>query len=291
MRAAAIQTGPASGDFTTDLTSALDLIDRVDPAPDLVVLPELFTRPFWCVGLSDARFLEWAEPLGGATVTAMREVARDIGAHVVVPFFECGTRQGEYYNSAAVVAPSGELVAGKLPSGEPVMTYRKHAISAYRWGESVNDEKFYFRPGRGFPTFETEIGTIGLLICYDRWFPEAWRVLALRGAAIICVSNASAGDTGEMFPPLARTCAAQNVVFAVAVNRAGAETIEGTTTRYFGSSCIVNPAGQLLAQAGAEADAVCVELDVAATELTRTKRTMYRDRRPELYGLIAGGDT
>jgi predicted amidohydrolase len=287
VRAAAIQTGSASGDFGTDLRAALDLIHRLDPTPDLVVLPELFTRPFWCVGLSDARFLEWAEPVDGATVTAMRGVARDIGAHIVVPFFERGAREGEYYNSAALVAPSGELVPGRLPSGETVLAYRKHVISAYRWGESVNDEKFYFRPGPGFPIFETEIGTIGLLICYDRWFPEAWRVLALQGARIICVPNASAG-VGEMFAPLVRTCAAQNVVFAVAVNRTGAETVDGITNRYFGSSCIVDPAGKVLAQAETEAGALCAELDLAATEATRTQRTMYRDRRPELYGPIAG---
>ena len=113
-----------------------------------------------------------------------------------------------------VIGPDGSLIPGLLPSGEEVPVYRKNAISSYNWGGAVNDEKYYFRHGPGFPTFPTAIGRLGVLVCYDRWFSEAWRVLALEGAEVICVPNASSGAVSELFVPSIRTWSAQNVVFS-----------------------------------------------------------------------------
>ena len=286
MRALAVQTGPAAADVAANLEAVRRLAGGASPRPDLVVLPELFANPFWCVGLADPGYLAWAEGLDGPVVTAMRSLARELAAVVVAPFFERGELDGEYYNSAAVIDRSGELVAGRLPSGRTVRTYRKHAISSFRWDQQVNDEKFYFRPGDGLPVFDTDVGRLGVLICYDRWFPEAWRVLALQGAEVVCVPNASLGDVSDLFLPSMRTCAAQNLVYVVATNRAGVEEVEGRKGRYYGLSCVVSPRGELLAAAPeAEPDRLAAAtIDLDAIGSARTRQTMYRDRRPELYG-------
>jgi len=128
-----------------------------------------------------------------------------------------------------------------------------------------------------------------VLVCYDRWFPEAWRVLALQGAEVVCVPNASLGDVSDMFLPSMRTCAAQNLLYVVATNRAGVEEVEGRRSHYYGLSCIIGPRGDVLAVAGeAEADqTVGADLDLGRITEVRTRQTMYRDRRPELYGLLA----
>jgi predicted amidohydrolase len=288
VRALAVQTGPAVADVAANLDAARRLVVAAEPQPDLVVLPELFANPFWCVGLSDPGYFAWAEGLDGPVVTGMRALARDLGAVVVAPFFERGEIAGEFHNSAAVIDRSGELVPGRLPSGQEVLTYRKHAVSAFRWDGQVNDEKFYFRPGDGFPTFATDVGRLGVLVCYDRWFPEAWRMLALQGAEVVCVPNASFGDVSDLFVPSMRTCAAQNLLYVVATNRAGVEEVEGRRSRYYGLTCVVGPRGDVLAQAGeaAPGQAVGAELDLARIAEARTRQTMYRDRRPELYGLL-----
>jgi predicted amidohydrolase len=288
VRALAVQTGPAVTDVAVNLNAARRLVVAARPRPDLVVLPELFANPFWCVGLGNPDYFAWAEGLGGPVLTAMGELAAELGAVVVAPFFERGDVAGEYYNSVAVLDRSGAPLPGRLPSGQKVLTYRKHAVSAFRWDGSVNDEKFYFRPGEGFPTFPTDVGRLGVLICYDRWFPEAWRMLALQGVDIVCVPNASLGDVSDMFLPSMRTCAAQNLVYVVATNRGGVEEVQGRRSRYYGLSCIIGPRGDVLAVAGeAEPDqTVGADLDLGRIAEVRTRQTMYRDRRPELYGLL-----
>ena len=289
LRFAAIQTGPADEDRSANLTRAVGLIRGLDPRPDVVVLPEIFSLPFWCVGLHDPAFFDWAEDVDGPTVSAMAEIAREVGTHVVVPFFERGSREGEYYNSAVLLGPDGALIPGRLPDGSTVAAYRKNAISSYAWDGHVNDEKWYFRPGDGFPVFETDFGTVGILICYDRWYPEAWRVLALQGAVAVFVTNASEGYVSDMFVPSMRTCAAQNVLFVVAVNRAGTERIRDVETRYYGRSCVVGPGGELLAEAPeGEADVtVAADIDPDDVAAARRRLWVYRDRRPELYGLVS----
>ncbi len=282
MLVAAVQTGPVGGRPSTAVREAFRLLG--DDNPDLVVFPELFSLPFWCVGQADQGFFDWAEGFDGETLTAAREEVRERACHAVVPFFERGAVAGEYFNSAAVLGPDGSMIHGLLPTGESVPVYRKNAISAYNWGGSVNDEKYYFRPGPGYPIFTTGIGRLGVLICYDRWFPEAWRLLALGGAEVICVPNASSGAVSELFVPSIRTWSAQNVVFSVAVNRAGRETVGAASTEYYGLSCVASPRGKLLATAPEGEPAVAsAVIDLREVAAARLDQTMYRDRRPELY--------
>jgi beta-ureidopropionase len=293
IHALGVQTGPAGDDLGENLRAACELVRSTSFHGGLVVLPELFSRPFWCLGLSDPRYFGWAEPVTGPTVSQAAELAVELGAVVVAPFFERGTVTGEFFNSAAVIGPDGRLLPGRLPDGSPISVYRKNAISAYRWGErgeQVNDEKFYFKPGSGFAVFDTPLGRIGILVCLDRWFPEAWRVLALRGAEVICVVNASQGDVDDLFVPSMRTCAAQHVVFTIAVNRVGTEEFAGHKTGYYGRSCVIDPAGTVLAGAGSEKpETITAQLDLTAVADVRTRRTMYRDRRPELYRAVCEG--
>jgi N-carbamoylputrescine amidase len=289
LRFAAVQTGPRADDRDANLAAAAERIEAIAPRPDVVVLPELFSVPFWCVGLHDPAFFEWAEPIDGPTVSAMARVARSVGSYVVAPFFERGRLEGEYYNSAVLIDPDGNLVPGRLPDGREVEAYRKNAISSYAWDGHLNDEKWYFRDGDGFPVFETRFGPVGLLICYDRWYPEAWRVLSLQGAVAVFVVNASEGYVSDMFVPSMRTCAAQNVLFAVSVNRAGTERVADVETHYYGRSCIVGPRGEVLAEAGGDEPDVTIsaEVDIAKVAEDRRRLWVFRDRRPELYGLLA----
>jgi beta-ureidopropionase len=287
LRLTAFQTGPVGRyDPAATLGDAHDRLIVLEPKPDLVVLPELFSLPFWCLGFADPEYFKWAEALDGPTPGFAADLARSLSAVLVAPFFEKGAVEGEYYNSVAVFDPNGRIVEGTLPSGRRVSTYRKNAVSAYRWDDQTNDEKFYFRPGPGYPVFATAIGTLGVLICYDRWFPEAWRVLALQGAEIICVPNASQGDVGELFVPSMRTCAAQNLVHVVAVNRAGTENVEGREVRYYGRSCIIDPRGAVLAAAADAPGVISADVDATSAAEARLRQTMYRDRRPELYGRL-----
>jgi N-carbamoylputrescine amidase len=290
LTALGIQTAPAGDDLGKNLHEAAELARSARVTNALVVFPELYARPFWCVGLSDPGYFAWAEPVTGATVSHAADLARELCSVVVAPFFERGEVAGEYYNSVAVIGPDGRLLPGRLPDGATTRVYRKNSISAYRWGDQVNDEKFYFRPGNGFAVFDTPLGRIGVLVCLDRWFPEAWRVLALRGAQVVCVVNASQGDVDELFVPSMRTCAAQNVLFAVAVNRVGAGTIGGRRVEFYGRSCVVDPAGTVLAQASGDTpEALAAQLDLNQVASVRLQRTMYRDRRPDLYGPVCEG--
>jgi len=288
MLSVAVQTGPVRETPTKVVSRCFEAVSELADKPDLIVLPELFSLPFFCVGLADPHFFDWAETLRGPTITAASENARRLECHVVVPFFEKGDLPGEHYNAAAVIGPDGELIMGTLPDGAQVATYRKNAISSFTWQSASNDEKYYFRPGQGFPVFRTEIGALGILICYDRWFPEAWRVLALQGAEIMCVPTTSTGKGAELFHPSLRTWAAQNVLFAVTANRAGSEPVGEVVTSYFGLSCIVSPRGEVLAKADRRQGfkAIAAPVDLAQVAEARRELTMYRDRRPELYRLI-----
>ncbi|MEE8110957.1 MAG: carbon-nitrogen hydrolase family protein [bacterium] len=288
-----IQTAPASPSKEENIQRGLSLIDQVAQEPvDFIVFPEMFTTQFFCVGHTDQKYFALAEPIPGPTTEALGEKARQHGCHILLPMYEKGRVEGEYYNSAALIGPDGKLIEGILPDGGRVPAARKNYISHFRWGEMVNDEKFYFRLGPGHPVFETDHGKVGILICYERWFPEGWRVLALRGAEIIFVPTASAGSVWEMWVCGLRANAAENVLFAAGCNRGGVESVEGRETRYYGMSCIVGPDGRMIAQ-GPEAEGPAViraTVDLDEVAEARQRVMVYRDRRPDLYGpLVQSG--
>jgi len=238
----------------------------------LIVLPELASSGYAFASEEEASAS--AEAVDGPTVTTWAESCRQLGVFVVAGICE-QSAQGRF-NSAVLVGPDG-------------------VIGVYRKNHLFYDEQSYFRSGDlGFPVFELPFGKVGMLVCYDLWFPEAARVLALNGADIICVPTnwvanfrrRVADERGWIMGNYAAVAVAtQNQVFVAAADRIGSER----QIQFIGSSCIVGPEGWLLAGPGPRADEALLlaELDLRQAD-SRKQRTPRNhtlgDRRPELYG-------
>jgi len=291
IKIAAIQCAPSTEDKELNLERNLELLDKAaEERPDFVAFSEASLFPnFWCAR-PDNRYFDWAEPIPGPTTSAIAERARRYGSHILAPIYEKGRIEGEYYNSVAVVGPEGNLIFGTLPGGREVPCYRKNHIPSLLIGigKIFGDEKYYFRPGPGFPVFKTNKANIGILICYDRSFPEAWRVLALQGAEVIFVPLASSGWREEGFIFELRTRALENAVFVVACSKGGKEQFNGYEIPFFGKSCIINPFGKIITQgpAGDGPAIITATIDLAQVSQARKQLPVFRDRRPEIYGSI-----
>lgn len=246
----------------------------------IICFPELASTMYFCYD-PDPRYLEWAEPIPGPAVRRIQAVARETGIMIVYPIFEVD--DGRYFNSAAIIGPDGDLVG----------RYRKNSIPAVMRvepGEPPSNEKFFFQPGdTGFPVFETPFGIrLGVLICYDRHFPEAPRSLALKGAHLIFVPTASfrewCRDTWSME---LRTHALENCLYVGGVNKVGLD-VGGSPHRFhFGNAVFADPLGNIVSEAGRDADGIVyADIDPAAIDDAREIRGFLGDRRPELYDPI-----
>ena len=243
----------------------------------IVCLPELFNTMYFCVERR-AEYFAWAEPIPGPTIERMGEVARETGTVLVCPIFE---RAGEtFYNAAAVVGPDGRIIGKYRKSSIPFM-------DRARSSEPRGDEKFYFTPGDlGFPTFDTPFGRIGILICYDRHFPEAARVLGLGGAEIVFVPTNTTRMTRYLWDVELRAHAITNVYYVCGVNKVGVD-VGGSPRDHHGDSLIVSPRGEILAQGSAtDEDIVIAAVDLSVIPELRALWGYYRDRRPDLYGPV-----
>ena len=257
LKVAAIQTGPCSDDSRANLARALRLLRRAkdEHGVDFAVFNELFNIKFFAVREMD-RFDHYFEPVPGPTTNALCEAAAQLGTAIVAGVAERSS-SGQYYNSA--VAPKERA------------TYERH----------------YFSPGDlGLPVFDVDGIRIGMLICYDRHFPEAFRTLSLAGAELIAVPAGartwSVNWRTGIWDALLRTRAYENGVFVVACNRAGEE--DGT--RYLGASMIVSPVGGVtLAQAtpGQDDCVVFSDIDLDEVRAFRESVPFRRDLRPEIY--------
>ncbi len=277
---------PASFDVAHNLGYYLERIDEACRAhrPNLVVLPELFSAPYFCSSHDTSRY-ELAEPIPGPTTTALGELAREHRTFVTAPVFE-RVVDGEYYNACALIGPDGELCPARIVGSDEIHTCARkvHLPSVQARGTSL-DEKFWFRPGPGLAIFDTELGRIGCLICYDRSFPEAWRTLVLAGAELIVVPLTSHGFRESLFIAELETMAAEHQVCVAACNRAGPERVDALL-HMFGRSCLISPLGEVIAQgSGDGADVVAGELDLASVETARAELPYLRDRRPDIYRL------
>jgi N-carbamoylputrescine amidase len=270
MRAALIQM-KASMERAENLDRAEAMLaEAAREGARVACLQELFATWFFAQRLDPAA-QALAEPLDGPTVSRMRRVARDLRLVTVVPFYE-RAMAGELYNSAVLVDADGEVLG----------LYRKHHIPM----SSHFQEKFYFRPGNlGYPVWDTPYGRIGVMICYDRHFPEAARALGLNGAQVVFVPTATTlrGFSRSVWEAELRAHAIANGYFVGAVNRVGTEF----ESVYYGSSLFIDPIGQVIAQAGDKEDEVLVaDLDLARLEEVRRTWPFYRDRRPDSYGRL-----
>jgi N-carbamoylputrescine amidase len=247
-------------------------------------LPELFRTRYFCQR-EDVKFFDLAEKLPGPTTDALSRAARDAGIVVVAPVFE-RRAAGVYHNSLAVIDADG-TVAG---------IYRKMHIP----DDPSYYEKFYFTPGDlGFRSFDTRVGRIGALICWDQWYPEAARLTALAGAAILFYPTAigwhphekeeHGGRQLDAWRTVQRGHAVANGVYVAAVNRVGREAPEGggAGIEFWGSSFICDPQGQVLAEASADREEILfAEVDLARLEDIRRNWPFLRDRRIDAYGGI-----
>ncbi|HYU58794.1 MAG TPA: nitrilase-related carbon-nitrogen hydrolase [Actinomycetota bacterium] len=234
-------------------------------------LQEIFHGPYFPAE-QDPKWYATAEPDDGPTVTRMREVARDHRMVLVVPFYE-EAQTGVYYNAAVVIESDG-TIAGK---------YRKSHIPHVGpcfW------EKFYFKPGNlGYPVFQTSVGRLGLIICYDRHFPEIARALGLKGAEIVFNPSATVESLSKYLWKLEQPAhAVANGYWIGAINRVGVEA-PLSTAKFYGTSYFCDPRGQIVAEASDSQDEVLVaDLDLEMIREVRNTWQFLRDRRPETYG-------
>lgn len=294
VRICTIQSGPASNDIELNLKNALRIIDDVAKNnPDFILISELFMAPYFC-GVTDFKYFDWAETIPGRTTELFAQKAKEYNTYIILPIFEV-TQDKQFYNSAVVVGPEG-IVPGVLPNGKEVNSYRKvHIPDSYDYDEKTGivtkrtDEKFYFSSGEGFPVFNTNKGRIGILICYDKRFTEAWRTLALNGAQIIFNPIATWGEArNNYYMYEMMIMALYNQVFSVGVGKSGIEVSE--KERVFGSgSYVFDPFGRLVSEEESEAERILTcDIDISLVHKARTITPIYRDRSPKAYSSILG---
>lgn len=234
---------------------------------------EVFTQPYFCPS-QDKKWYDSAEKIpDGPTTKLMQEYAKKHRMVIVVPIYE-EDMPGVFYNTAAVIDADGSYL-GK---------YRKNHIPDTAPGFW---EKLYFKPGNlGYPVFDTAYCKLGVYICYDRHFPEGWRALALNGAEYIVNPSATVkGKSRYLWELEQPASAAANGVFIGAINRVGTEAPwDDQMGEFYGSSYIVNPMGQIEAQASEDRDELLIhEIDLNMIREVRKGWQFFRDRRPESY--------
>jgi predicted amidohydrolase len=263
VKAGFIQFNPEFGEIDRNIGRVRTLMASVDA--NLVVLPELFNTGYLIVTRREAWDL--AEPVPqGKTTVALCEIARAKNLYIVAGIIEKADEK--LFNAAVLVSPDGY-----------VATYRKIHL--------FNEEKLWFDPGdRGFEVYDLGTCKIGIMICFDWYFPESMRILALQGADIIC-------HPANLVLPFCQdamvTRCLENRVYAITANRTGVETRGGESFRYTGRSQITAPGAQILYRGGSELDEVgMAELDitVAREKKINVFNDLFADRRVDYYGSI-----
>ena len=272
--------GPDAAENLRRATSGVE--EAASAGAAVVCLPELFRSPYFCQR-EDAASFDLAESVPGPTTEALGEVARKAGAVVIAPLFE-RRAAGLYHNSAVVIDSTGQ-VAG---------LYRKMHIP----DDPAYYEKFYFTPGDlGFVALETSVGRLGVLICWDQWYPEAARLVALQGASVIFYPTAIGWHPDEKqqfgaaqrdaWRTVQRAHAIANGLYVAAVNRVGLEKVAGAVGQgieFWGSSFLSDPFGAIVAEAPADREAIVVgEVDLDRLEEVRRNWPFLRDRRIDAY--------
>jgi N-carbamoylputrescine amidase len=276
----------ASGwDRAANVAKAKALVRRAAAAgANIVVLPELFEMPYFCQDQAAAHFA-LAQPFeGNPLIAEFAALAKELCVVLPLSFFE--RAHTVYYNALAVIDADGRVLG----------RYRKSHIPD---GPGYQ-EKFYFRPGdTGFKVWPTRFAIIGCAICWDQWFPEAARVMALKGAEALFYPTtigsepppAPAVDSRDHWRRVMQGHAAANYLPLVAANRVGTETGQGGELTFYGSSFIAGPAGEIVAELGrGEEGVIMAAFDLAGIAAMRASWGLFRDRRPDLYGALVTAD-
>ena len=248
----------------------------------IICLQELFRSQYFCRE-ENHDFFNLAEAIPGPSTDALGAAARELGVVIIASLFE-RRAAGVYHNTAAVLNTQGEIAG----------IYRKMHIP----DDPLYFEKFYFTPGDlGFLNFDTPFGRIGVLVCWDQWYPEAARLTALQGADILFYPTAIGWHPSEKqqygaaqldaWKTIQRSHAIANGIYVAAVNRVGYEGPTLNGLEFWGSSFVADPFGQVLAQASVDQEEILVvECDPARNEEVRRNWPFFRDRRIDAYAHI-----
>ncbi|MET3211873.1 UNVERIFIED_CONTAM: N-carbamoylputrescine amidase [Paenibacillus sp. PvR008] len=249
----------------------------------IILLQELFETPYFCQKEKSDYFAYATELEHNKAVNHFKKIAKELQVVLPISFYE--KKNYARYNSLAVIDADGEVL-GK---------YRKSHIPD---GPGY-EEKFYFNPGdTGFKVWNTRYAKIGIGVCWDQWYPEAARCMALMGAEILFYPTAigsepqdSSIDSKDHWQTCMLGHAASNLMPVVASNRIGMETDEDSSITFYGSSFIAGPQGNKIAEAGrTDQEVLTAEFDLDELEVGRIEWGIFRDRRPELYKTIATYD-
>lgn len=270
-----------SWDLPANLASAERAIrTAAGQGAKIILVQELFATPYFCITERPDYFTH-AQPMDGNPIIArFAALARELGVVLPCSYFE---KAGPaHFNSVAMIDADGTILGN----------YRKSHIPQ---GPGY-EEKYYFSPGdTGFRVWDTAFGRVGVAICWDQWFPEAARAMALKGAEVLLYPTAigseppSPGyDSADHWEMVMRGHAAANILPVVASNRIGREVApEGVEVTFYGSSFIADHRGALLAKAGRDAEEVLLaEVDLDAIAALRASWGLFRDRRVDLYGAL-----
>lgn len=262
-----------------NLTKAEQLIrEAAAKGAKIICTQELFSGQYFCQTIDCTKY-DWAEPVDGPTNTKIQVLAKDLGVVIVSCFYEYAM-DGVYYNSVAVFDADGTNLG----------VYRKHHIPE---GPQYI-EKYYFTPGdSGYKVFKSKYGTFGVLICWDEWFPEPSRILAIKGVDLIFYPSAIGSepdnpylDTSQTWIDAIKAHGIHNNFYVAAVNRIGREAASdgsGNMT-FYGRSFVSNPWGTIIKEGSRDKDEVIVaELDLDEIKRARDILQFHRDRRVDTY--------
>jgi N-carbamoylputrescine amidase len=276
-----LQHGCAA-DPAANLKQTLALAERAaKQGANVICTQELFRSQYFCQSENYANFA-LAEPVPGPSTRAFQKLAKKLGVVVIASLFEKRT-SGLYHNTAAIVDADGTLLG----------VYRKMHIP----DDPLYYEKFYFAPGdTGFRAWPTKFGKIGVLICWDQWYPEAARLTALQGAEIIFYPTAIGWHPKEQaaqgakqhaaWETIQRAHSVANGCYVAVTNRIGLEQpVGGDGIEFWGQSFVAGTSGEILAKAGAAKEEILLAtVDLAQVDNTRTHWPFLRDRRIDAYG-------
>jgi N-carbamoylputrescine amidase len=275
-----------SNDKQANLDKSSEMIRRAAASgAGLIVLQELHASPYFCQ-TEDPALFDLAEPIPGETSRIFASLARELGVVIVASLFE-RRAAGLCHNTAVVFEKNGEMAG----------TYRKMHIP----DDPGFHEKFYFTPGDlGFTPIRTSVGTLGVLVCWDQWYPEAARLMALAGADLLIYPTAIGWDPAdtedererqrEAWMTVQRGHAVANGLPVLAVNRVGFEPSPqhpDSGIQFWGSSFVAGPQGEILAEGARDhEELLLVDVDMARSETVRRIWPFLRDRRIDAYGDI-----
>lgn len=277
-----------SWDRAANIARAESLVrEAAGKGAQVVLIQELFETPYFCQDQDAAHFALASPCKDNPLLSHMAKLARELALVLPVSFFE---RAGHaHFNSLAMIDADGSVLG----------VYRKSHIPA---GPGYQ-EKFYFSPGdTGFRAWQTRFGRFGCGICWDQWFPEAARAMALMGAEALLYPTAI-GSEPPPAPPLdsrdhwrrvMQGHAAANCMPLIASNRVGVERGQAGEIRFYGSSFVADPTGRLVAELGRDGEGTAIaSFDLDAVAQMRASWGLFRDRRPDLYGVLQshGGET